>query len=196
MVRLPTVFAAALALSACAFSPDMELVMADDHLAKSKTDDVVELELLEVVAEIEAEGYALLQVPDVKPPRQLEGYSAVTLHENVVLAPDFPKKAKLDQLRILRHELAHIRERKARGRVGFAATYATDNGRFVIEGHGLRQEVRDMCDMGQDQAELASWIDERAEAFPAKYHFRKPNRAAVAKATRDAMTRELAACEE
>ena len=170
--------------SGCAFVPDWDAVLDDRYLAPDPVEDPVELELRKVRADIEAQGFTILQVPDVRMPRKLRGRQAVTIHSSVVLAPTFPKLPKPEQLRILRHEYSHVLEWKGRGHIGFAATYATDNGRFVIEGHGLRQEVRDRCDAGEAEADVRAWIPARIEHYADRYHYQKRHRDAVAQATR------------
>lgn len=202
--------AALLALSACAFAPDMGAAMSDTYLAAEPVSSNPAAEIAKVEAELESMGFRVITRTDEEIDR-LEGSGAsfivrrlilrtlksgraITLDGEVWLPEDFRSRPLRDQLRIERHEATHARVWIALGVEGLLVEYGQDSGKFWIEVVGMRQEVRDLCAMGYSDEGIAAHIEQKAAKFPKSYKFWPHHRKAVEKATREALTLEWRAC--
>ena len=175
-------------LSACAFRPNMGAAMDDAYLADW---DVSEgkADLARVEAELKEMGFRIMERTD--------GLKRLTTLPDKVLYPaGFREKPPRVQAELLRHEMAHAKQWQALGVYLFGAKYAQESGRWVLEMHGARQQLRDACGYGRKREDLEVWIEETAEAFPKRYLLTPKNAAKAKKATQEALLAELARCQE
>lgn len=173
--------------SACAFSPNMGAAMSDQYLAGWDVGEA-EKDAKRAQDELEAMGFRVMERTD--------GIDRLTTLPDKVLVPiGFPEWPARRKAEMLRHELAHAKQWQALGVYLFGAKYAHESGRWVLEMHGMRQQIRDACDYGMSREALADFIDKAAANFPKKYLFTKKNHAKVIKATREALLAELETCD-
>lgn len=175
--------------SACAFRPDSGAAMSTEYLAEQPVGPDLDAEIAAAFRELDELGYEVVE--------QTYGLDkATTLHAHVLLPGDFGERAKGDQLRMLRHELVHARQWRALGLVVFGAKYANESTRWVLEMHGYRQNVRDMCSAGFSRGEIDGWASTLSERFPARYLFTPKHHAKVQAATKAVLIAELELCGE
>ena len=180
---LPTLVAA----SACAFRPNMGAAMSSEHLAKQPVGGDLDAEIAAAYREIEDLGYEVIR-------KTYALDRATTLHQHILLPVDFDSRPKAAQLQMLRHELVHARQWRALGLVVFGAKYGNESTRWVLEMHGYRQQVRDMCSAGESHENIAKWVEARSESFPKAYLFTPKHHKKVREATRSALSAELELC--
>lgn len=199
-----------LALTSCAFAPDMDAAMADTYLSTEPITSDPAAEIAKVEAELEAMGFRVIIRTDEEIDRlkgsgvgflvrrlvlrTLKDGRAITLDGEVWLPEDFRGRPLRDQLRIERHEATHARVYVALGVVAFLVEYGQDAGKFWIEVNGMREEVRALCAMNYSDESIAGYIEKKATKFPGQYGFWPHHRKAVREATREALTLELGAC--
>ena len=181
---LPTLVAA----SACAFRPNMGAAMSSEHLAKQPVGGDLGAEIAAAYREIEDLGYEVIR-------KTYALDRATTLHQHILLPVDFDSRPKAAQLQMLRHELVHARQWRALGLVVFGAKYGNESTRWVLEMHGYRQQVRDMCSAKVPHEEIGAWVAKRAESFPKSYLFTPKHHAKVTEATAAVLTAEMDFCD-
>lgn len=153
---------AALFLCSCAAPLNMRDAESDEFMLERMTSSDVRYELEKVVAELEALGYTFSK----KPKNQS---MTTTLWNQILLAPDWDDRPDVGKLKTLRHELVHAKQWREYGVDGFAVLYASEAKRWVIEMHGYRQNIRDLCDMGIKTSEIEARIEGIAESFADSY---------------------------
>lgn len=172
-------------LCACAGKIDMNAAMSNEFLHE----DVVQKghaqeELEKVKSQLVALGYSFHTKP--------EGQKMTTTLSNVVLlAPDFEKNSPAGKVRILRHELVHVKQWRKYGITGFASKYSVEGQRWVLEMHGYRQDIRDRCDMGNSRKSILKRIDSVSNSFPKSYKLVSLEHEKVKEATLFVLMEEL-----
>lgn len=165
----------------------MGAAMNSEYLAKQPVGSDMDAEIAAAYREIEDLGYEVIR-------KTYALDRATTLHQHILLPVDFDTRPKPDQLQMLRHELVHARQWRALGLVVFGAKYGNESSRWVLEMHGYRQQVRDMCSAQLEAQKVEAWIAKRSASFPKSYLFSPRHYAKVTEATAAALTAELELC--
>jgi hypothetical protein len=175
--------AALLTLNACASSLDFDRALDDRFLADTPVQAGQAVQGIEDAKKaIEEHGYCLRQ--------KRVGKMSTTTRRCVWLSKGFEDQTLNAQLQTLRHELVHIRQWEHYGR-GFLTRYADEETRWVLEMHGFRQEVRDLCDMGYSVERVEKHVEHVASRVGKAYKFVVLDREDVRLATRYLLKEEM-----
>ncbi len=114
-----------------------------------------------------------------------------TLYNVILLDPEFEDMGDPKKLRVLRHELVHAKQWRKFGAAGFASKYSIEGKRWVLEMHGYRQDIRDMCDMKLPRKTIIRRIDQVSDEFPSDYKLLALEHAKVKEATLFVLSEEF-----
>ena len=153
--------------------------MLDTRLEAGET----ELELSKVTKELEALRYTLVRAKNKS--------MTTTLHSQILLTSRWDEYSPADKVRTLRHELVHAKQWRTFGIAGFPAKYAIETQRWVLEMHGYRQNIRDMCDMGKSREKVLERIGKVSGSFVEGYKMRSTDPERVRVQTERVLMEEL-----
>ena len=142
-----------------------------------------ELELSRVTQELESLGYTLVRVQNKS--------MTTTLNSQILLTSRWDEYSPADKVRTLRHELVHAKQWRTFGIAGFPAKYAIETQRWVLEMHGYRQNIRDMCDMKQSRKKILERIGKVSKFFVESYKMKSTDPEKVRIQTERVLMEEL-----